>query len=58
MQVNGASATTSRFYGVPANQPFHLIHLVPGQGAVAPDIYVRASVTVWYEQGALLSPRS
>ncbi|QIM49412.1 flagellar protein FlhE [Pusillimonas sp. DMV24BSW_D] len=58
MEVNGASATTSRFYGVPANRPVYLVYTVPGEGPLDPNVYVRGSVTVWYGQASLPSSRS
>ncbi|HCN72184.1 MAG TPA: hypothetical protein DIS96_10890 [Pusillimonas sp.] len=58
MAVNGASATTSRFYGVPANRPVYLVHTVPGSGPLNPNVYVRGSVTVWYGRASLPSTRS
>jgi hypothetical protein len=58
MAISGASASTSRFYGVPANQPVYLVHNVPGEGRLNPDVYVRASVTVWYGQVSVPSSRS
>jgi hypothetical protein len=58
MAVRGASATTSRFYGVPANQPVYLVHSVPGDGPLSPNVYVRASVTVWYGRASVPSSRN
>lgn len=59
MTINGASATTSRFYGVPANRPVYLVHTVPGEGALSPNVYVRASVTVWWGRASpALVPRA
>lgn len=58
MEVNGASASTSRFYGVPANRPVYLVYTVPGEGPLDPNVYVRGSVTVWYGQASLPSSRS
>ncbi|HBT33136.1 MAG TPA: hypothetical protein DEB15_10040 [Pusillimonas sp.] len=58
MAVNGASVTTSRFYGVPANRPVYLVHTVPGDGPLDPNVYLRASVTVWYGHASLPSTGS
>lgn len=58
MAVRGASATTSRFYGVPANQPVYLVYSVPGEGQLNPNVYVRASLTVWYGRASVPSSRS
>ncbi len=47
--VQGSHVSTKIFNGLPANQTFYLTHTVMGEGPLAPPMFVRASVTVWFE---------
>lgn len=47
--VQGSHVSTKVFNGMPANQPFYLTHTVMGDGPLEPPMFVRASVTVWFE---------
>lgn len=46
--VQGSHISTGVFNGMPAGQPFYLMHTVMGEGPLVPPMFVRASVTVWY----------
>lgn len=54
VSVQGSHVSTRVFNGLPANQPLYLTHTVIGEGPLAPPMFVRASVTVWYAIPALL----
>lgn len=47
--VTGSHTRTDAFNGLPANQEFYLTHTIMGEGPQTPPMFVKASVTVWYQ---------
>lgn len=54
--VQGSHVSTKVFNGMPAGQPFYLMHTVMGEGPLVPPMFVRASVTVWYALTGAMQP--
>lgn len=54
--VQGSHVSTKVFNGMPAGQPFYLMHTVMGEGPLMPPMFVRASVTVWYAPPGVVQP--
>lgn len=46
--MTGATLVTDAFNGRDARGPLVLVHSVPGKGALAQPVFVRASVSVWF----------
>jgi len=49
MDITGSGTSTRFFQGLPADQVFYLTHVVPGQGNLTPPVFVRVTLTVWYD---------
>lgn len=54
--LQGSHVSTKVFNGMPAGQPFYLMHTVMGEGPLVPPMFVRASVTVWYAPPGAVQP--
>ena len=49
MDITGSGTSTRFFQGLPADQVFYLTHVAPGQGNLTPPVFVRVTLTVWYD---------